>query len=112
VSRRVAGLALVVSALLVVFASSATATATATAAGDGGLVPGRADVPGYHATGAGVALGRAAIAGELPSALRHARTVGAGFRGRGRGITFGVVTASSVGHARAALQALGHGRRP
>ncbi len=73
--------------------------------------PDASDLPGYHPAGAGAALGRAAIAGALPSAIRHAPAVGAGFRDGGRTITFGVVTAANPGQAGAALKTLSRGRR-
>ena len=74
-SRVIGVLGLVVGALLTLCASAAMG------ASDDGLVPGESDVPGYHAAGVGAMLGRAAIAGGLPSSLRHTPAVGARFRG-------------------------------
>ena len=75
------------------------------------LLPGRSDVPGYRSAGGGSRVARAALSAPVPRALRRARTQGAAFRARGRGLSIGVFSFSTSARAAAGLRALAHGRR-
>ena len=87
------------------------ALASPAAATDTSLVPTRTDVPGFVAAGGGAGVGRVALGGQVPSALRRAPAQGAAFRDGGRRLAFGVFRLTSPARAAAALRAAGRGGR-
>jgi hypothetical protein len=80
-------------------------------ASDDGLLPSRAQVPGFHAAGHGASVARTAVGGRPLAALRHAPAQGAAFRSGSQELTFGVFTFAGNASARHALGHLRAGRR-
>jgi von Willebrand factor type D domain len=87
------------------------AAAPAAQAADSGLVPPRAEVPGFTAAGSGAGVARSALGGTVPGALRRARAQGAAYRSGSRRLAFGAFSLSSSRAAAAALSAAGRGGR-
>lgn len=81
-------------------------------AADDGVLPSRAQVPGFQAAGHGASVAHTAVGGRLPAGLRHAPAHGAAFRSGPQRLTFGVFTFGGTGGARRALGHLRAGRRP
>ncbi len=94
-----------------VLAAVGLGAAAPTAQAAGGLVPTRAEVPGFRAAGTGPAVGRSALGGNVPGALRRARAQGAAFRSGSRRLAFGAFRLASGRAAAVALRAAGRGGR-
>jgi von Willebrand factor type D domain len=105
------------SALLLAVAASALAAFGAGAmpgsalAADHSLTLVRADVPGFRSAGGGAGVGRAALGGRVPSALRRISPRGAAFRAGSRRLLVGVFVTGSRARASRALGQAGRGFR-
>jgi von Willebrand factor type D domain/Peptidase of plants and bacteria len=97
--------------LLTAALAAAAVAAPPARAADDGVLPARADVPGFAAAGSGSKVARTALGRPATKSLRGAPVRGAAFRSGKRRLWFAVYTASSAKKATRALRELGAKRK-